>query len=339
MRRPPAIVCSAHGFGHVTRQLVVAGALRARGVDVELFTAAPAALIDETFPGARVRPWQVDVGIAQPDSLHEDLDQTLVLLDQRCGDSAIDTLADKLADRPWVIVDIAPAGLEAARRAGVPALAVGNFDWAWVYHHYPPLQRWAERFATWQAPHPAIQLWPGPGLHGFAKVTPAGLLGRRAPARRVAAGRTVLVSFGGFGLADLDAALPRVAGVTWVLAPPSPRLPRDDCAFVDDAPYPSLVAGADAVFTKPGYGIFAEASLAGTPIAWVARGAFPEAPSLVAALHARGDVEIAGAPTDDGFAAALERALRTLWSRPRPPVVTDKGALDVILDAIAALSS
>jgi hypothetical protein len=116
--------------------------------------------------------------------------------------------------------------------------------------------------------------------------------------------RGVLVSFGGLGLDGLDARLPRIDGVTWLLAAPMPRLDRPDCAFVEGVPYPALVAGADAVLTKPGYGIFAEAALAGTPVVWVPRGAFPEAPFLEAAMRARGDE-----PAGHDLAGAVRRAL------------------------------
>ena len=322
-----ALVCSAHGFGHLARQLALGQALRARGAAVEVFTAAPPEVVAETLPPTEVAVHRVavDVGIAQPDSLTEDLDQTLALLPARCGEAAIDTLAEALRGFDRVVVDIAPAALEACRRAGVPALAVGNFDWAWVYRHYPPLSAWAERFAAWQAPHPAVRLTPGPGLHGFDRVEDMGLLGRTAPAHPLPP-RSVLVSFGGFGLRDLDAALPRLPGVTWVLAPPSPPLHRPDCLHLPGVPYPALVAGADAVFTKPGYGILAEASLAGTPLCWVPRGAFPEAPSLVQAMRARGDEAVGARPGEPGFGRALVLALERLWARPRPARVHDDTA-------------
>ena len=167
--------------------------------------------------------WAADVGIAQRDSLTEDLDATLERLERVAGDSAIDALAVELAGYDRVVVDIAPPALEAARRAGVPAVAVGNFDWAWIYRHYPRLEAWSERFAAWQAPHPALALWPGPGPRGFASVEAFGVVGRRAPPARLPVPpgeRVVVVCFGGFGLDGLDAWLPRMPGVTWVLAPP-----------------------------------------------------------------------------------------------------------------------
>jgi len=322
-----AIVCSAHGLGHLTRQLALAPHLRAGGAEVVFFTAAPPAILYESLPGASIVPWTADVGIRQHDSLTEDLPETVRLLAERCADSAVDALAAALVGFDRVIADAAPAALEAARRAGVPAVAVGNFSWPWIYDHYPRLQPWAKRLRAWQRPHPAVSLWPGPGLldSGFARVHRAGLVGRRAEAHPMPAG-AVLVSFGGFGLDALDAALPRIDGVTWVLAPPMAPLDRPDCLYLEGVPYPAMVAGVDVVLTKPGYGIFAEAALGQTRLLWVERGAFPEAPHMVVAMRARGDVAVGAAPGTGGFAARLGAALEAARARPRPPAVADDTA-------------
>src|SRR5688500_10974830 len=92
-----ALICSAHGYGHVTRQLAIGEELRCRGAEPVYFTAAPARLVHETLPGARVEAWAVDVGLAQRDSLSKDLDLTLSLLEERCSDEAIDRLAQALS--------------------------------------------------------------------------------------------------------------------------------------------------------------------------------------------------------------------------------------------------
>jgi len=268
----------------------------------------------------------VDVGIAQRDSLTEDLDETLGRLEAVCGEAAVDRLAMALAHFDRVVVDTAPAALEAARRAGVPVLAIGNFDWAWTYQHYPALAGWADRFRRWQAPHIGLSLSPGPGLTGFAGSERFGPLGRTAPAHPLPS-RSVLVSFGGFGLDALDRLLPRVAGVTWVAAGPT-RLPdRQDCRVVSGVAYPGLVAGADAVFTKPGYGILVEAMLSGARLIWVDRGAFPEAAHLCEVMASRGDRRVAEAVTDPtAFRAALGQAVQARLMDPRPRPISTSSA-------------
>ena len=315
-----AIVASAHGFGHLTRQLAMARALPP-WVTPTVFTHAPVTVVQATLPAARIVPWTADVGIAQQDGLTEDLVATRARLAQVVTDEAIDALARALEGFDLVVVDAAPPALEAARRACVRAVAVGNFDWAWTYRHYPSLVEWADRFTQWQAPHPAIALWPGPGMHGFRSVHEVGLVGRVGRPATLPE-RSVLVSFGGFGLDRLDQRLPRRPGLTWVLAPPMPRLERDDVLYVTDVDYPDLVAGVDVVLTKPGYGIFAEAALAGTRVGWWPRGAFPEAPFLVDALVARGDREL----------SPDLRELDALLDGPR--VLPMPNAVDALVEAI-----
>ncbi len=307
-----AVLVTAHGFGHLTRQLAIGAALRDQGIEPVFYTAAPRLVLAGTLADPDHVTWAIDVGLAQPDSLRVDLARTQALLAERCSDPAVDRLAAHLAgqDLMGVIADAPPPGLEAARRAGLPAVAVANFDWAWIYDHFPALAPWAARFRAWQAPHQALHLWPGPGLTGFQGVTEGPLVGRRRPAHVFPdTHRHVLVSFGGLGLADLDRRLPQLPGVRWVLAPPMAPLERPDVFWVRDVPYPALVAGVDAVLTKPGYGILAEAMLAGTPLAWLPRQDWPETPFLAEPMAARGDVKVTG---------GVDAALATLWSRPRP---------------------
>ena len=173
-----ALVASAHGYGHATRCVALADALVVAGHQATVYSTAPASVLGTAHP---LVSWAADVGLVQPDSLGEDVSATLVALEGRCGDAAIDALAAQLTAYDGVVADIAPAALEAARRAGVPAVAMGNFDWAWTYGHYEGLRPWARRFTAWQAAYSAIQLRPGPDLTGFASVVAGGLLARRFP--------------------------------------------------------------------------------------------------------------------------------------------------------------
>lgn len=329
--------CTAHGFGHMTRQMVLARALLARGHRVRFWSDAPEQMVRQALPAAQVERRALDVGIAQHDSLHEDPDRTRALLEHRCSESQIDRLAAELADVDLVIADLPPPLLEAARRAAVPAVAIGNFDWAWVYGHYPRLADWAETFARWQSAHPAVALSPGPGPRGFARTAAGGLLARSAAAHPLPPG-SVLVSFGGLGLRALDALLPQIPGITWVTADPMAPLARPDALHVQGAAYPALVAGAALVLSKPGYGILAEASVAGAKLVWVPRGRFPEAPFLEAAMANRGDRQVAAGVDDPSrFRAALSQTILARMGDPSPVrAAQDHGA--AALAAVAKLT-
>ncbi len=87
--------------------------------------------------------------------------------------------------RPAIVIgDVPPVAFGAAARLGVPSLAVGNFDWAWIYGFYadrdPAFAPWARLCAEWQGrASAAVHLEPGPPLTGFGRVVEGGLLARR----------------------------------------------------------------------------------------------------------------------------------------------------------------
>ena len=316
-----AIVCSAHGYGHLTRSLEVAAALRRCGADPTLFTATPGVALDWD-PTFSVEHMEADVGFVQSDGFTEDVSATAELLATRCSEAAVDAMAEHLARFDGVVVDIPPAALEASRRAGVPAIAVGNFDWAWVYSRYEGLGMWAERFARWQSGHPAIQLWPGPGLRGFSRVQRGGMIARRAPADSTVRPGSVLVAFSAHGLPGASDVLPRIPGTVWIVDDALEGA-RNDFEVMGRRRFPGLVAAVDVVVTKPGYGILAESMLAGARIAWVPRGSFPEASSLEAILRGRADPVIESL-TPAGISAAIQQA-RSL-GRPDPVGEEDEAA-------------
>jgi hypothetical protein len=118
-------------------------------------------------------------------------------------------------------------------------------------------------------------------------------------------------------------------------------LGRDDTRFVRDElgiPYLSLVAACDAVFTKPGYGIVAEATAQRTRILYTDRSDFPEYPHLVRWLDDNGTaahVAAADLGTERG-AAAIGRSLDALFAMPArwPDAI---GGGERVADAILSL--
>lgn len=302
MNRPKNIVLviSAHGYGHASREMEVMRRLLVRDRDVHItaLTAAP----QEAFAGylgplaARVEVVSVraDVGLVQKDSLTMDRDATIRALDAlyRDPEAAERALAARLAPlRPSVIVaDIPAVAMGAAARLGVPSVAIGNFDWAAIYAFYaesdPAFAPFRDTFLAWHARATrAVLLQPGVPLMGFADVTEVPPVVRRADADRDAvrrsfdlgpSDRAVVAAFGGCGLSDLERRLPRVPGIVWILSPPLPPLQRPDVRFVEGAPFVALLAAADALFGKPGYGTYGEAVRHKTRVLAATRDDFPE---------------------------------------------------------------
>ena len=96
------------------------------------------------------------------------------------------------------------------------------------------------------------------------------------------------------GLENLSDLLPQISGVTWILAPPCPRLQREDVLYIEDVPYQDIIAGSSIVFSKAGYGILSEAMRSGKPLILVERNSFPESPYLERYAEKRGDIILRG---------------------------------------------
>jgi L-arabinokinase len=152
MRGSIAYYITSHGYGHGVRSLDAVRALMMRDSDlaIHLVTALPTDFLLNRLPRAptSIRPAALDVGMVQLDSVRVDVEATL----ERVLDLA--ARHDELRQREvqWqqevragvVVCDIPSIPLEAARLRGVPALALGNFSWDWIYEPF------VERDVRWQ---------------------------------------------------------------------------------------------------------------------------------------------------------------------------------------------
>jgi L-arabinokinase len=168
----------------------------------------------------------------------------------------------------------------------------------------------------------------------------------RAEARRrlSLAGRdtVALVSFGGLGLPGFDpAVLARTAGVRFVVSGPGPAAAAVTAVDRDalgraGLGYQDLVAAADVVITKPGYGIVSDAIAARTRLVYTDRGDFPEYPVLVAGMREWLPAEYV--TNDDVREGRLARAIEAVLARPWPPPPRLDGAA-VAAERLLALAS
>ena len=140
-------------------------------------------------------------------------------------------------------------------------------------------------------------------------------------------GRAALLSFGGYGLPGLD--LASVDCPDWTLvvtdrvAAPNGALPAnvrqiEERQFLGgEFRYEDLVAAADVVITKPGYGIIAECLASGTAMLYTSRGRFREYDMLVQEMPRY--LRCRFIDHDDLFAGRWRAALEALLSQPVPP--------------------
>jgi L-arabinokinase len=332
-----ALCLSGHGYGHMTRACQVLAEVRRRapGVALVVVGSVPEQLVRRAIPGElRFRRAACDVGLVQRDALHIDEEATAAACAafEATWDGRADAEAAFLREAGvrLVLADIPPLAFEAAHRAGIPSVGLGNFSWDWIYRHLsarqPALTASAGRAAAAYA-HAALLLeLPFAGdLSAFTYRESIGLVARRPGVPREEARRrlgldgrpAVLLSFGGAGMPVLE--MPSITGFRWLL-------PADVDGRLGELglTYPDVVRAVDVVVSKPGYGIVTDAIAAGTRLVYTERGDFPEYPILVremAPLLACEHVSNA-----DLLAGRIEGAVRRVLARPVPPAPDLDGA-------------
>ncbi len=345
-----AVYVSGHGYGHATRTAEVLRHVRARAPKLKIVfnTSAPACLFERAVAApVSVRSVSVGVGLVQRDALVIDEPASLAAW-QRFAEGWDERVA---AEAGWlrqsgarlVLADIPPLAFAAASAAGLPAIALGNFSWDWIYAHLaqrrPEFAAPAEQArAAYRTAAILLRLPFAGDLSAFPRIEDVPLVARRPrlekrEARRrlgLDERRAVLLSFGGVGMPGLrlsgfgalaDAQVLITTATAEGDGPLPPNVRRLDGARLDAAglDYPDLVGAVDAVVTKPGYGIVSDCIGARTPLVYTERGDFPEYPIMVSEIGRH--LPVAHATNDevrDGrIKAALERVLSLPF--PEPP--------------------
>jgi hypothetical protein len=285
---PVVYYISGHGLGHASRSIELIEALTGRCRDLRLVIRTGAA----SWAFDRIRGTQVEVqpvvtdpGAVQIDSLSLDEDETARRAAEFYGrfDRHVEAEAASLRQlrAALVIADIPPLAIAAADQAGIPSVAIANFTWDWIYAYYPQFERTApgvvETIArAYALATRALRLPIHGGFDSMRAVTSdIPFIARRsacdpAETRRLLGidGRRpiALSSFGGHGL---DLPYDRLARSGLTVLVPSPHPPAG-------LRYEDLVAAADVVVSKPGYGIVSECVANGTALLYTSRGRFAE---------------------------------------------------------------
>jgi L-arabinokinase len=339
---------SGHGFGHASRSVELIGALTARRPDLRIVIrtrAQPWFFDDIRGPRVEVHPVDADTGVVQLDSLRLDQDETArrAAVFYRDFDGRAEAEADSLRqlDASLVIADIPPLAIAAARKAGIPSIAVGNFTWDWIYAYYPCFERIApgvigtisRAYATADL---ALRLPVHGGFDTMAAVTAdIPFIARRsardpAETRRLLGvdgrGPIVLASFGRYGL---DLPYDRIARSGLTLLAPEQHAPGG-------LRYEDLVAAADVVVSKPGYGIVSECAANGTALLYTSRGPFAEYDIMLAEMPRM--LRCRYLAQDDLVAGQWRDAVEALLAQPppaeRPRVDGAAVAADMIVDKL-----
>lgn len=355
------VALSSHGYGHASQTAPVVNALRAHRPDVALTLATrlPGEFLAARFTGPfRYLALETDVGMTMASAIEVQVDGSLAAYRAfharweahvaRAAAAIAETRVDAvLANVPYAV-------LEAARRAGVPAVAMCSLNWADVYAHYAHASGprdsnetrriHAQILSAYRSARAFLRLTPGMAMPEFPNLRvlgPVARLGRRDPeGLRARLGvapetRAVMIAPGGIELrlpVERWAASPLhyIVPASWgVRRPGFTAFESLGLGFVD------VLASSDGIVGKPGYGTFAEAACNGVPIVYVRRGDWPEEPALIAWIHRHARAaEIARA---DFLQGAYAEPFERLWAMPppQPPLPTGVDeAVGVLLELL-----
>jgi hypothetical protein len=361
---------SSHGFGHASRAIEVINAILARRPEtrVGVRTAAPRWLFDLTVKGkVTFSTLETDTGVVQVDALTLDEADSIRRAASFHSDlvtrAASETRALRELGAGLIVGDIPPLAFSVGAAAGIPSIGLGNFTWDWIYADYPrvrlaPSLLPAIRGAYAKASM-ALRLPMWGGFESFSNVRDIPFIARHATKTReevckllkIPADKPiVLSSFGGYGLPGLDtdllAKFKKYTVITTANVPMS-RARKDTPlserkgSFVSineegmyDAGvrYEDLVAASEAVVTKPGYGIIAEAIANDAAILYTSRGHFPEYDVLVEEMPKY--VRSAFFSHDDLFNGKWETHLDKLLAHAKPKKKPETNGADVAAEIL-----
>jgi hypothetical protein len=306
--KPPVLYAAItnHGFGHATRTASLLAEIQRRCPDLVLLvvTPAPRWLLEAYLEGSFIhRQQRLDIGAIQSDSFTIDHAATLTALEElrsqqeRLVRAEVDYLQQNQAQ--LVLGDVPPMAGYIAKAAGVPCWMASNFGWDLIY------TEWGDPFAEivdwvrtgfshcdrlfrlpFHEPMSAFPHQEDVGLTGGSPRFAPELL-RQKLGLTVAPERTVLLTFGGYGVHGIPyhnlSRYPDWQFITFdAQAPDAANLLKlDGQQFrpVDLMPVCGRLVG------KPGYGTFAEACRVGIPVISLPRSGFAEAPFLIQGLQ------------------------------------------------------
>jgi len=369
----PLFYITGHGFSHASRTLEVITELAAARPGTRIVVRSRVSewfLRASTSCPIEIQPADTDTGVIQQDSLS--LDEAETIRQARGfyqnfqsaaagAPSRVDAEASLLESLGATVVvgDIPPLAFAAAHRAGIPSIALGNFTWDWIYGGYPAFVREAAEAldvirAAYACATLALRLPFHGGFDSLPVVRDIPLIARRSTRSRedarqlleITSDRPVaLASFGGHGvrLSYGDAAEKNdmTLLVTDHEAAGGESHDRLHVFATDDLQargvrYADLVAAADVVISKPGYGIVSECIANDTALLFTRRGRFLEQDVFVRemprVLRTR---EIA---RDDLLAGRWYEAVNRLLEQPSPPARMGTNGAAIARDEILRIA-
>ena len=335
---------TAHGYGHAVRTAALCNELSA-SVRLLFRTALPEIFFrEEVKKPFELFPAQFDCGCLQRDSVTVDKKETLEaylrLAEQNSGRLAEEVQFCREQGIDGIVSDITPFAFEVARRAGLPSVAVANFTWYDIYQPYireypsfePYLREMREQYRMAGL---LLELTPSTGMPCFRNRLKVPLVAK--PGRNIGDRlkghlglgknqRIALIYVGEFGVESMRwKDLERFRDWDFIGIYPLPGASANYHRIdKKDFPYEDLVASAEVMITKIGYGVTSQSLINGTPLIYLPRKDFAEFPVLEQAIREWGHGYRLS--QEDYCALNWGRALEEVLKRGRPKPMASDGA-------------
>jgi hypothetical protein len=329
---------SGHGYGHAVRSLEVINVLGRLGCRLWIKTAVPVFLLKERLSHpVTIRAEALDVGLHQVDNLRFDLGRTKAQVKK-----FLDTAPQWIEKERRFLIEEGFSGLvcdipfipfAAAEQAGLPSIGIGNFSWDWIYAYYgerdPDWKPLAEAIASYYRKADLLLCLPFHGpMAAFQRIEDLPLVAKGTIRKKEEIRKTLqlpedrkIILMGFSQVALSREAIRNIEKLSdhylFIIRSPldwdSPvfrKIEDAEASFID------LVAAADAVMTKPGYGIVADCLATGTPMIYSDRGDFPEYPILVKGIEAH--LPCRYMAMEEFFAGKWRPCLERLGEQPAP---------------------
>lgn len=283
-----AFYITSHGYGHAGRSLEVIAELE-KHEPVTVVSEVPEAFFRPRFRGEHRRR-AFDCGLIQKDSVRGDVPGTLRKIQSIMAQSGrlLREEASFLRQARLVIVDSPSLPLQAARAAGLPGVALTSFGWDYIYRPFAAQDSAWNEVCDWfrqgYAEATLVLHYPfSAPLRGDAETVP--LVARPGCNRRAEiAAETGADPGKGWAVVwfhDLDLDPRALDDLPYELFTRMnwPQARRSAASFSD------IVASADVVITKPGFGILSDCIANHKPIVYVPRDDFAEAALLEQAIQ------------------------------------------------------
>lgn len=339
--RPIVYYVTAHGYGHGVRSAAIIDALDKLYPDIPIIltTDLPPMLFEKRLKrdAVTIRPGTYDVGMIQHDSIRTDpaatLNKVLELYSRRPKIIQEEANFLREIEAAMVVVDIPEMPIEAAKMVGIPAIAVGNFAWDWIYSAaaaadklwFPLIEQFAAGYGKadllCRLPF-AEEMVSFPRREDFPLVASPGQPRREELAKLTGCSTKrpwILLSFTSL---DWSAhALSRVEHLTdyefftvlplgWENYSNMHPIDRRLISFSD------VLASVDAVISKPGFSLVSECIVNKKPIIYTDRNDFPEYPLLVKAIERY--LQNIHIPQQELYKGDLLPSLEKIWLQPKP---------------------